>query len=796
MKRDLRTDLHSAVADYIDRGWKPIVIKERSKRPVSKAWQNSSPAPDNFGATNNVGIILGPPSDNLVDIDLDCPEACRVAALSELLGGLPAFGREGTVPGHRLVRCPDLPADAATCTKLAYGTDTGSRCVLELRAGSGFTVFPPSVHEAPVVWADGEPPVEIPEIEWDQLQTLVRLTGLLSVALIHYPGEGSRDDYVMHLGGALMHLGVPGESGDELLRALAELAGDEEADVRALKCSQAWNRKEEQNITGLTRLIEDHLGEEIGKRLRKWLGTPVKNEIKIPEGAIKLDTPSISRLFNQLQDGFLSKAPELVFQRAGKLVHVRKLDEVEFEREGGVVFQEETVEIAQAKAKWLELKADELGLVFKKGERPQRLCPPGKMDILIAAAEETRFPRLRGISTTPTLYRNEPGYDPQSRLLLRFPEGQFPSVAMQPPKEAAAEALERLKWPLREFPFRHEASRSVVLSAVLSGIIRGELRTCPLHGFSAPIAGTGKTKLAEYVAAIVIGAMPNMISHSASDEEMEKRLFAILLRGCPLVSIDNVSEPLSGDALCAILTAPTYTGRILGASETATVDTRTLMLTTGNNLAVSGDLSRRTLLCRLDAESESPDRRHFEFDPVQDAKGDRYELVSDALTVLRSFDAAGRPLPAQHRPLGSFEEWDSLVRGALIWLGEADPVETQERDSDNEEREMQSEILQALRNDYGEAWVTVSKLHDVRYTDDGQFPIDNRAAATIASYLRNGYWDRRGAGRLLKQLVDKPVGGLVLRARHSTETNANEYKVMEVGSRSCRDRGFCGIIQN
>ena len=365
----------------------------------------------------------------------------------------------------------------------------------------------------------------------------------------------------------------------------------------------------------------------------------------------------------------------------------------------------------------------------------------------------------------------------KSRLLLRFPDNQFPPVPAGPSKDEAVDALERLKHPLREFPFRNDNSRSVVISAVLSGVIRGELRTCPLHGFSAPVAGTGKTKLAEYVAAIVTGAMPNMISHTAYDEEMEKRLFAILLRGCALVNIDNVSEPLSGDALCAMLTAPTFTGRILGASEMATVDTRMLMLATGNNLAVSGDLSRRTIICRLDAESEAPDRRRFDFDPVQDARTDRFRLVADALTVLRAYVAADRPLPEGHMPLGSFEEWDNLVRGALIWLGEADPVETQERESDNEEREMQVEILHALQGQYGENWFTVRDLHEVQDTDYGPHEVQNEARTTIASYLPNGHWDRRRAGHLLRRFVDRPVGALVLRKQTNPSSNANEYRV-------------------
>jgi RepB DNA-primase from phage plasmid len=58
-------------------------------------------------------------------------------------------------------------------------------------------------------------------------------------------------------------------------------------------------------------------------------------------------------------------------------------------------------------------------------------------------------------------------------------------------------------------------------------------------------------------------------------------------------------------------------------------------------------------------------------------KRGRPQYVADCLTVLRAYIVAGAP--EQTRPLGSFEGWSRLVRDALVWLGEADPVEAMER---------------------------------------------------------------------------------------------------------------------
>jgi hypothetical protein len=60
--------------------------------------------------------------------------------------------------------------------------------------------------------------------------------------------------------------------------------------------------------------------------------------------------------------------------------------------------------------------------------------------------------------------------------------------------------------------------------------------------------------------------------------------------------------------------------------------------------------------------------------PVDTVLAARGRYIADALTVCRAYIAAGRPTAAP--ALGSFEGWSNLVRSALIWLGEADPVDT------------------------------------------------------------------------------------------------------------------------
>ena len=98
---------------------------------------------------------------------------------------------------------------------------------------------------------------------------------------------------------------------------------------------------------------------------------------------------------------------------------------------------------------------------------------------------------------------------------------------------------------------------------------------------------------------------------------------------------------------------------------------------TGNNLIVLGDLCRRSIVARLDPKVARPELRTFDYDPIDDAKRNRGELVICVLTILKAYHNAGRP--NRPSPLQSFTDWSDTVRGALIWLGAGDPVKTMDR---------------------------------------------------------------------------------------------------------------------
>src|SRR5580700_7972649 len=120
----------------LDRGWQFVLVPGDEKGPDRKGWPDLHPSADevrrHLAAGGNIGVRLGPPSGELVDIDLDCPEALRLADL--LLPVTQAeFGRTSKLRSHRLYIAPGAtyesfvdPIDGSTLLELrADGRDGG-----------------------------------------------------------------------------------------------------------------------------------------------------------------------------------------------------------------------------------------------------------------------------------------------------------------------------------------------------------------------------------------------------------------------------------------------------------------------------------------------------------------------------------------------------------------------------------------------------------------------------------------------------------------------------------------------
>jgi primase-like protein/bifunctional DNA primase/polymerase-like protein len=133
--------------EYRRRGLQVVPIPAGEKGPKLPGWGKLRLGLDemarHFTGDCNIGVILGPPSGELVDIDLDCSEALELADLY-LPPTAAEFGRKSKPRSHRLYI-------AAGAVHEAFSDPLDGSTLLELRAegrdgGCHQTVFPPSMH--------------------------------------------------------------------------------------------------------------------------------------------------------------------------------------------------------------------------------------------------------------------------------------------------------------------------------------------------------------------------------------------------------------------------------------------------------------------------------------------------------------------------------------------------------------------------------------------------------------------------------------------------------------------------
>ncbi|BBF92835.1 hypothetical protein [Blastochloris tepida] len=341
---------------------------------------------------------------------------------------------------------------------------------------------------------------------------------------------------------------------------------------------------------------------------------------------------------------------------------------------------------------------------FKFDGRADKFVPcdaPAEVARMILAAKGHGWtvPRLRAVISAPTLRHDgtvitEPGYDAATGLLL-VGDSLWRQIPEKPSKRDAARALDVLVEPIDAMPFVDNTDRAAALALLITAVMRPCLRTVPMFAITAPTAGTGKSLLVDVAAILATGRKAAVVTPTPDEAELEKRIGAAALAGDQVISIDNVTHILRSDQLCQLLTQEEVLVRVLGSSKNVRIPSTTLICATGNNLSVYGDLNRRTVRIRLDARSERPDERRFDFDATAVALRKRADLVAAALTVVRAYLVAGTPNRAT--PMGSFEDWSDTVRSALLWLGAGDcrgDVGAQ-RAEDPEKAEL-AEIIAAL----------------------------------------------------------------------------------------------------
>lgn len=219
-----------AARSYLRRGWKPLPVPYRSKNPGFTGWQNftvtETELPQHFnGKPQNIGVLLGAASGNLVDVDLDCEQA--VALASHFLPNTGAvFGRQSRPRSHWLYVAP-------VSNKLTLTDPITGKRLAEILTNGQQAIFPGSTHQDTgelIQWYESDEPAHIDAAD---LIRVVKRLGAAALLACHWPQKGSRQDTALALAGGLLR--SPEWSEDQaahFIEAVCYAAGDEQTRSR------------------------------------------------------------------------------------------------------------------------------------------------------------------------------------------------------------------------------------------------------------------------------------------------------------------------------------------------------------------------------------------------------------------------------------------------------------------------------------------------------------------------------------------------------------------------------------
>jgi len=265
---------------YVDRGYMPIPLLLGQKRPPKeRGWQHIRISTQDHLNTHfsihqavNIGLLTGSPSNNLVDVDCDLPEAVAIAGAFLPKTGM-IHGRPGKPRSHFWYQA----GNAGESRKFEFTHGSETICIVELRSTGQQTMVPPSKHPSgeELLWHEfGEPGA----VAYDGLLAAVGRLAAAALLARFWPGEGVRQDAALALAGGLLLNGFSEEEAEVFVEAVARAAKDDEAPMRVgtvrSSADKIGGAEPVKGFPALTGLV----GNDVVATVMKWLGIqPKKN---------------------------------------------------------------------------------------------------------------------------------------------------------------------------------------------------------------------------------------------------------------------------------------------------------------------------------------------------------------------------------------------------------------------------------------------------------------------------------------------------------------------------------------
>jgi hypothetical protein len=272
---------------------------------------------------------------------------------------------------------------------------------------------------------------------------------------------------------------------------------------------------------------------------------------------------------------------------------------------------------------------------------------------------------------------------------------------------------------------------------------------------------------------IAYGKEADFSPGNVNGDEIRKRLFAVAAQGSPMHVLDNVEYTIWSSELAAWLTAATYSDRKLHESATYSYPNRLVLLATGNNVRLGGDIERRAVLIRLVSDEARPDERsEFQYASLLDhVRRHRREILTAIYTIAAAWLRDGRPVPKNAPRMGSFEAWCEFSAGILDTLDStgllANRHQLRGRDQDAEEFEL---MLTRARAAFGAKEFTAKELVSALDPDDLPVRLMGARQGSVS----------KSAGRLLTRLENRAFGADELRVRFIRHLDHTKHYRIEI----------------
>lgn len=257
------------------------VVPNEGKRPLRKGWPSQRLAedklPGHFNNGQNVGLVNGEASGNLVAVDIDVPEALKIS--DEFLPNTLRSGRESTPSAHAWY--------VAHGAKTPLYQDTNATVLLEIRSDGCQTLVEPSRHPGGEHYHWERNGVQEPaEVSAGELKRCCTELATATVIARHMPEVGGRHEYAKAVIGFLMR-----RLGKEATLKIARAAWhasdadstDALADLEGIAEDTKRRLSEGGNVFGAAKLKE--LVPRLPELLSRWWGWAEGEQADVDDGA-------------------------------------------------------------------------------------------------------------------------------------------------------------------------------------------------------------------------------------------------------------------------------------------------------------------------------------------------------------------------------------------------------------------------------------------------------------------------------------------------------------------------------